>query len=77
MALERHDREAAHRDDAATKQPADAPSEPPTEHGGSEEPGGPYGNPAVDEESLQSSRRRNPEGGASNADLELGDPAAH
>ena len=54
MARETHDGGGdAHRDDAATERPADAPSECPSERDGSEEPGGPYGNPAVDEESLR------------------------
>jgi hypothetical protein len=54
MALEAEDRgDDAHRDDAATERPADAPAGTPSEHDGSEESGGPYGNPTVDEESLR------------------------
>jgi hypothetical protein len=42
-------------DDAATEAPATEPPESPHEQhdGESEEPGGPYGNPHVDEESLR------------------------
>jgi hypothetical protein len=54
MTLEAEERgDDAHRDDAATERPADAPSGSPSEHDGSEESGGPYGNPTVDEESLR------------------------
>lgn len=54
MAPETEDRgDDAHRDDAATERPAGAPAGTPSEHDGSEESGGPYGNPAVDEESLR------------------------
>ena len=54
MALETEDRgNDAHRDEAATERPAGAQAGNPSEHDGSEECGGPYGNPAVDEESLR------------------------
>ena len=42
--------EEAHRDDAATEETSDSPSE---HQDDSEESGGPYGNPSVDEESLR------------------------
>jgi hypothetical protein len=51
----------AHRDEAATKQPADDPSESPSEGGDPEESGGPYGNPAVDEESLRKQQEESSE----------------
>ena len=42
------------RDQAATEPPADQPPESPSEHHDDpEEPGGPYGNPGVDEETLR------------------------
>ncbi len=52
----------ARRDDAATERPADRPPESPSEHHeGSEDPGGPYGNPAVDEESLRKEQEKSSE----------------
>jgi hypothetical protein len=52
----------AHRDNAATEPPADEPPESPSEHhDSSEEPGGPYGNPGVDEESLRKQQEESSE----------------
>jgi hypothetical protein len=52
----------AHRDDAATERPADAPPESPSEHHDeTEERGGPYGNPGVDEESLRKQQEESSE----------------
>ena len=51
--------EEAHRDHTATE----APEESPSEHdGGSEESGGPRGNPAVDEEGLRKQQEDSSEG---------------
>ena len=62
MAFETHDGgDDAHRDDAATERPADGPSESPSEHDGSEKSEGPYGNPAVDEESLRKQQEESSE----------------
>jgi hypothetical protein len=52
----------ARRDDAATEQPADQPPESPSEHHDeSDESGGPYGNPGVDEESLRKQQEESSE----------------
>jgi hypothetical protein len=54
----------AHRDEAATERPADEPPESPSEHhGDSEQPGGPLGNPDVDEESLRKQQEESSERG--------------
>jgi hypothetical protein len=57
MFFETQDDEA-HRDHAATERPAD----PPEKGKGSEESGGPYGNPAVDEEHLRKQQEESSEG---------------
>lgn len=55
-------RDEAHRDETATEAPADEPPESPSEHhGDSEEPGGPLGNPGVDEETLRKQQEESSE----------------
>ena len=63
MTFETHEPEGdAHRDEAATKPPADERPESPSEHhGDAEEPGGPFGNPGVDEESLRKQQEESSE----------------
>jgi hypothetical protein len=63
MSLEAQDPgDEARRDDAATEEPADKPPESPSEHHGeSDESGGPYGNPGVDEESLRKQQEESSE----------------
>lgn len=52
MALDTPDEGEAEKDDTATEPPSDEP--PASEQGDDpQEPGGPYGNPGVDEESLR------------------------
>jgi hypothetical protein len=55
-------RDEAHRDHAATEPPADEPPESPSEHHDqSDESGGPYGNPEVDEETLRKQQEESSE----------------
>jgi hypothetical protein len=65
MAFETQDPgDEAQRDDAATERVADEPPESPSEHhDDSDEPGGPYGNPGVDEESLRKQQEESSERG--------------
>jgi len=52
----------ARRDDDATERPADRSPESPSEHhDAAEDSGGPYGNPAVDEESLRKQQEESSE----------------
>jgi hypothetical protein len=51
----------AHRDQTSTEPPADRPPESPSEQRDSEESGGPYGNPAVDEDSLRKQQEQSSE----------------
>ncbi len=63
MPAEAEERDEAHEDETATEPPADVP--PGSEHGDSEESGGPYGDPGSNEETLrkqQEERSRRREG---------------
>lgn len=55
--------EEPRRDDTATEPPADEP--PGDEHDDGEEPGGPYGNPESDEETLRKQQEESGERGDS------------